>query len=169
MVKPLIHQVTPLNLIIPPGSTSENIHNENNCHLVKLIHQVTPLQILFLQAYTCRSNAPVLFPLSPHPGYVGTLWAIYGKILLIYTPNAPYPWDFTSSLHPHICLGWGLLQWLCQFLNTIGDCILKKGSPGMIVVLHSLFGQVGVTPPVNGIEQICRCPGDTVKCLQIVP
>ncbi len=27
----------------------------------------------------------------------------------------------------------------------------------------------GVMPPVNGIEQICRYPGDTVKCLKIVP
>ncbi len=38
----------------------------------------------------------------------------------------------------------------------------------MIVILSSLFVQAGVMPPVNGIEQICRCPGDTVKCLQIV-
>ncbi len=35
----------------------------------------------------------------------------------------------------------------------------------MIVVLSTLFVQAGVTPPVNGIEQICRCPGDTVKCV----
>ncbi len=39
----------------------------------------------------------------------------------------------------------------------------------MIVVLNTLFVQAGVTLPVNGIEQICRCRGDTVKCLQIVP
>ncbi len=34
----------------------------------------------------------------------------------------------------------------------------------MIVVLSTLFVQVGGMPPVNSIEQICRCPGDTVKC-----
>ncbi len=40
----------------------------------------------------------------------------------------------------------------------------------MIEVLSTLFVQVGgVMLPVNGIEQICRCPGDTVKCPQIVP
>ncbi len=56
-----------------------------------------------------------------------------------------------------------------MFLNTIGDRILKEGSPEMIMVLSTLFVQAGVTPPVNGIEQICRCPGDTVKYFQIVP
>ncbi len=81
---------------------------------IPLIYQVTPLHILFLQAYTCRSHAPVLFPLPPPPGDVGTLLAIYGKMRLIYTQHAPYPWDFTLSLHPHICFGWGFLQWLCQ-------------------------------------------------------
>ncbi len=44
---------------------------------------------------------------------------------------------------------------LDRFLNTIGDCILKEGSPGMIVVLSILFVHAGVTPPVNDIEQIC--------------
>ncbi len=44
--------------------------------------------------------------------------------------------------------------------NTIGDCILKEGWPGMIMVLSTLFVQAGVTPPVNDIEQICRCLGD---------
>ncbi len=39
----------------------------------------------------------------------------------------------------------------------------------MIVVLSILFVQAGVSPLVNSIEQICRCLGDTVKCLQIVP
>ncbi len=39
----------------------------------------------------------------------------------------------------------------------------------MIKVLSILFVQAGVTLPVNGIEQICRCLGDTVKCPQIVP
>ncbi len=46
-------------------------------------------------------------------------------------------------------------------LNTIGDCILKYGSPGMIKVLSTLFVQAGVTGPVNSFEQICRCPGDS--------
>ncbi len=36
------------------------------------------------------------------------------------------------------------------------------------MVLSTLFVQAGATRPVNGIEQICRCPGDTVKCLQIL-
>ncbi len=35
----------------------------------------------------------------------------------------------------------------------------------MIVVLSTLFVQAGAMPPVNGIEQICRCLGDTVKCI----
>ncbi len=30
----------------------------------------------------------------------------------------------------------------------------------MIVVLSTLFVQARVTPPVNDIEQICRCPGE---------
>ncbi len=30
----------------------------------------------------------------------------------------------------------------------------------MIEVLSTLFVQAGVTPPVNGIQQICRCPGE---------
>ncbi len=55
------------------------------------------------------------------------------------------------------------------FFIIIGDCILWEGSPGMIVVLSSLFVQAGVTLLVNSIEQICKCPGDTVKCLQILP
>ncbi len=46
-----------------------------------------------------------------------------------------------------------------QFLNTIGDCNLKEGWPGMIVVWSTLFVHTGVMPPVNDIEQICRCPG----------
>ncbi len=33
---------------------------------------------------------------------------------------------------------------------------------------HS-FVQAGVTPPVNSIEHICRCPGDTVEVPQFVP
>ncbi len=47
---------------------------------------------------------------------------------------------------------------LWQIFNTIGDCILKEGLPGMIIVLSNLFVHAGVTPPVNDIEQICRCP-----------
>ncbi len=39
----------------------------------------------------------------------------------------------------------------------------------MIEVLSTLFVQAGVTLSVNGIEQICRCPDNTVKCPQIVP
>ncbi len=35
----------------------------------------------------------------------------------------------------------------------------------MIEVLNTLFDQAGV----NVIEQICRFPGDAVKCPQIVP
>ncbi len=35
--------------------------------------------------------------------------------------------------------------------------------------LSTLFVQAGVTPPVNSIKQICRCPGDTVKYPQIMP
>ncbi len=30
----------------------------------------------------------------------------------------------------------------------------------MIVFLSTLFVQAGVSLPVNGIEQICRCPGE---------
>ncbi len=30
----------------------------------------------------------------------------------------------------------------------------------MIVGLSTLFVQAGVMPPVNGIEQICSCPGE---------
>ncbi len=30
----------------------------------------------------------------------------------------------------------------------------------MIVVLSSLFVQARVTPPINGIEKICRCSGE---------
>ncbi len=35
----------------------------------------------------------------------------------------------------------------------------------MIVVLSSLFVQAGVTPPVNDIEEICRCPGENSTTL----
>ncbi len=49
---------------------------------------------------------------------------------------------------------------ISSFLNTIGDCILKEGVTGMIPVLSTLFVQAGVMPPVNGIEQICSCPGE---------
>ncbi len=57
----------------------------------------------------------------------------------------------------------GLLANKDVFLNTIGDCILKEGSPGMIVVLRTLFVHTGVTPPVNDIEQICRCLGEKLN------
>ncbi len=76
--------------------------------------------------------------------------------------NAVY-YDVLNVLMP-VCVGKKIM-----FLNTIRDCILQKGSPGMIKVLSTLFVQAGVTQPVNGIEQICRCRGDTVKCLQIMP
>ncbi len=46
------------------------------------------------------------------------------------------------------------------FFDTIGDCILKEGSLGIIVVLSSLFVHAEVTPLVNDIEHICRCPGE---------
>ncbi len=53
---------------------------------------------------------------------------------------------------------------LCRLIfrvpTNLESCILKEGSPGMIVVLSTLFVHAGVTPPVNGIEQICRCPDD---------
>ncbi len=39
----------------------------------------------------------------------------------------------------------------------------------MIMVLSTQVVQARVMPPVNGIEQICMCPGDTVKCPQIMP
>ncbi len=44
--------------------------------------------------------------------------------------------------------------------NIVLNCILKERSPGMIMVLSSLFVHAGFTPPVNDIEQICRCPGE---------
>ncbi len=37
----------------------------------------------------------------------------------------------------------------------------------MIVVLSSLFVQAGVTQQINGIEPICRCPGDTVNASKL--
>ncbi len=45
---------------------------------------------------------------SPTPPPPQTV-AIVGNIQLFYTciEDAPYSGDFTSSLHPHICLGWG--------------------------------------------------------------
>ncbi len=33
----------------------------------------------------------------------------------------------------------------------------------MIMVLSTLFVHAGVTPPVNDIEQICRCPGEKLN------
>ncbi len=33
----------------------------------------------------------------------------------------------------------------------------------MIVYLSTLFVQAWVSPPVNGIEQICSCPGEKLN------
>ncbi len=38
------------------------------------------------------------------------------------------------------------------------ELVPQEGLPGMIMVLSTVFVHAGVTPPVNDIEQICRCP-----------
>ncbi len=64
--------------------------------------------------------------------------------------------DFQSS--------WPPISLFLNFLNTVIDCILKDGSPGMIKVLSTPFTvQAGITLPVNSIEHLCRCRGDTVE------
>ncbi len=47
-----------------------------------------------------------------------------------------------------------------EFFNTIRVYSQGGLAGGMIMFLSTLFVQAGVSPPVNGIEQICRCPGE---------
>ncbi len=55
---------------------------------------------------------------------------------------------------------------LMIFFNTIGDCILSEGLPGMINILSTLFVQAGVTPAVNGIKHIYRSSICNVRVIQ---
>ncbi len=52
-----------------------------------------------------EGNAPVIcFHYLPPPLDRGD------NMANLHIEDAPFPGDFTSSLHPYICIGWGLLQ-----------------------------------------------------------
>ncbi len=94
-----------------------------------------------LQAYTCRSNATTPTRRGRRGHFTGNIWE--------NTQHAPYPWDFTASLHPYICIGWGLLQWLCQFFlyGIIGFFVSPKHC-----TLYAIYCKV--VPPCRETQPI---------------
>ncbi len=114
--------VPPDQTTYPPDDTTASYYSsgehlwthpdENNCHLGKsLIHQVTPLHILFLEAYTCKSNAPTsLISTTSTPrrrdDFIGNIWEkmanlhthnmshTLGTLHQVYTPISAFDGDF---------------------------------------------------------------------------
>ncbi len=82
----------------------------------------------------------------------GEYCIIYNYIIYYVQSEINVLWRIWSNLYLSHC-----------FLNTIRVCILKEGSPGMILVLSTLFVHARVMPPMNDIEQICRCPGEKLN------
>ncbi len=81
--------VPPGQTTYPPGDTTTSYYSSRHVHL----------DLMYQSYFHYR-----------HPRRLADFTAIWENTANLNTQHAPYPWNFTSTLHPHICCGWGLLQ-----------------------------------------------------------